>query len=90
MWLVTDADVVEYSGDPERFLEFRSQLCSDATGNFASLGRVIIGSHKEAVQLLSSENQVRGPYLGRAKLNEERMNPYFPLAMSDSHEDVDN
>ncbi len=82
--LISDADVVETSGDPERFLEFWSQLCSDRTRNFASLGRVTIGSYKEAVQFLLLENQVCGPYLGRAKLNEEQMNPYFPLAMSDS------
>lgn len=49
-----------------------------------SLGRVIVGRHIEVAELLASEYQVRGQFLGRARLLEERLNFPFLLTMSDS------
>jgi len=78
-----DADLFEYAGDIRCFMKFRSHLCGGKTRNFASLGRLIIGDYDQVIGLISSENQIRGPYIGAMRMREDRVRPFLSLTISD-------
>mmetsp|Transcript_475 Transcript_475/g.872 ORF Transcript_475/g.872 Transcript_475/m.872 type:complete len:519 (-) Transcript_475:184-1740(-) len=79
-----DADIFEYSTDPNRVNRFRSLLCGgNGTRNFVSLGKVIIGDYDQAIRLLSSEKQTRGSYVGPFRMREDRVNKFITIVLSD-------
>ncbi|KAG7371567.1 cytochrome P450 [Nitzschia inconspicua] len=84
-------DLVQYIANPTKFLRSRSHQCGGGNRNFCSMGRVVLGEYGLVQDTLVTSNtpQIRGWYLGRAKLNPERLPPYFLLAMSDSGTDTE-
>ncbi|KAG7343646.1 cytochrome P450 [Nitzschia inconspicua] len=84
-------DLVQYIANPSKFLRRRSHVCGGGNRNFCSMGRVILGDYGLVQDTLVKSDipQTRGWYLGRAKLNPERLPPFFLLAMSDGGSDTD-
>ena len=83
-------DFVQYNEDPLAFLTSRVESCGGGTArNFASLGRLVIGEHNDVTQIVQS-SQVRGAFLGRARINLDRLPPNFFLSLSDPGTDTDD
>ena len=83
-------DLAQYNEDPLAFLTSRVESCGGGTSrNFASLGRLIIGEHNDVTQIIQS-SQVRGAFLGRARINLDRLPPNFLLSLSDPGTDTDD
>lgn len=64
---------------PKKFLSSRGRILGK---NFASLGKIIVGEYAEVVKIIQSP-QLRGFYLGRARLVSSRLPENFLLALSD-------
>ena len=83
-------DLIQYNENPLAFLTSRVESCGGGTTrNFASLGRLIIGEHNDVTQIIQL-SQVRGAFLGRARVNLDRLAPNFLLSLSDPGTDTDD
>ena len=72
-------DTFLYAADPFSVLKRHSAIMGT---NYAALGRIIVGDYEIAADIISNP-QKRGNYLGRTKLNEDKLPKNFPLFLSD-------
>eukprot|EP00558_Chaetoceros_sp_UNC1202_P006922 CAMPEP_0197237356 /NCGR_PEP_ID=MMETSP1429-20130617/4202_1 /TAXON_ID=49237 /ORGANISM="Chaetoceros sp., Strain UNC1202" /LENGTH=415 /DNA_ID=CAMNT_0042696339 /DNA_START=112 /DNA_END=1362 /DNA_ORIENTATION=- len=64
---------------PKEFLSKRSRILGK---NFAALGKIIVGEYAQVTQIIQSP-QLRGYYLGRARINPSKVPDNFMLGLSD-------